>query len=282
MRFTIDFQIIGNCNMQCQFCCGPAKGTSGPTTKEFFSIIDTLKDAGVTTIVITGGEPLLRTDIVDCLKYAFQKGLETYLSTNGLLLSEEKYLEIKHYVNLIGLPLDGSTTDINKKISRSPLLFNNTDRLLKIFYKNNPIHQVKIGTVVSKVNINDLENIGRYLFENPNFKAPDTWRLYEFSPLGDGKKNRKKFEITTNEFNKIINKLKKRFPNANISALTNEDSNDSYFFIHPTMQLQVLTNDIYQNLGDVRKMNSTDLLRIIDNYKSAIKKSDHNRSWIKK
>jgi MoaA/NifB/PqqE/SkfB family radical SAM enzyme len=281
-RFVIDFQVLGNCNMSCAFCAGPAKGTWGPNFEELCKTIDMLVESGVTTVVFTGGEPLLRKDMEDAIVYAKSKGLEVYLSTNTLLLDKVRYSRIKDSLDMIGLPLDGSTGEINKAMTRDFRTYESVTRVLTMFKEMKPKHRVKIGTVVASININDLENIGKHLFENDSIYKPNTWRLYEFSPLGDGLPNHKMFEITTEQFYDAVNAMKKRFPGIDVSELSNEDSNDSYFFIHPTMQLQVLTGDIYKNLGDVRKMDAKTFLKTINDYKFAVDRGSSNRSWLKK
>jgi len=49
-------------------------------------------DAGVPHAVFTGGEPTLRPDLTDLIKYASQLGMVTGLITNGLRLAERDYL----------------------------------------------------------------------------------------------------------------------------------------------------------------------------------------------
>lgn len=281
-RKVLDIHITGYCNLNCEFCCGAPKGLKGPNLKDFKKIVDKIVDSGVTTLVFTGGEPLLKPHIEKYLKYAKEKGLEVYLSTNGLLLSNKLYKKIAPYIDVLGLPLDGSSTEMNIRVTRGEKLFKSTIRHLKNFYKNPPKHIVKIGTVVTKINKEDIVNIGKILYGTPKSYQPNVWRIYEFSPLGEGLKNRKKFEISKKEFAKIVDKIKTNFPNQKISILTNSDSDDSYFFINPKQEIEMLTHSTYKVLGQIDKMSSETIKDIFKEYKNVIKKGSYNREWLTK
>lgn len=78
------------CNQKCRFCyaAGQTLGKSCEmTTEEWKSAIDRLKQARVPMVTFTGGEPTLRTDIVELVDYA--KWFVTRLNTNGVALTDE-------------------------------------------------------------------------------------------------------------------------------------------------------------------------------------------------
>ena len=56
-------------------------------------IIDKIWDIGIPHIVFTGGEPTLRKDLPNLIKYAQEKGLITGLNTNGRKLADTEYLQ---------------------------------------------------------------------------------------------------------------------------------------------------------------------------------------------
>jgi len=281
-RKVLDIHITGHCNMNCEFCCGAPRNLKGPNLKDFKRIVNKIVSAGVTTLVFTGGEPLLKPHIEKYLEYAKEKGLEVYLSTNGLLLTKGLYKKIIPYIDVLGLPLDGSSAEMNAKVTREGELFESIIKHLKDFYKNPPKHIVKIGTVVTKINKEDIVNIGNILYGTPESYQPDVWRIYEFSPLGEGLKNREKFEISEKEFVEIVNRIKANFPNQKISVLTDSDSNDSYFFINPKQELEVLTKNIYKVLGQIDRMSSETIKGILKKYKNVTKKGSRNREWLTK
>jgi MoaA/NifB/PqqE/SkfB family radical SAM enzyme len=76
-------------------------------TWEAKSVLDQAKRLGILQIAFSGGEPLLREDIVELVQYAHDLGLITRLSTNGLLLDHERVSELKR----AGLTLCGVSID---------------------------------------------------------------------------------------------------------------------------------------------------------------------------
>ena len=197
-RFVVDMQVTGKCNLSCDFCDGAPKEYSGVVLSDIKRCIDKLVKAGLTTLNISGGEPLVRKDISEILEHAYSHNLEVYLSTNGLLLY--RYLEkIFPYIKTLGLPLDGSTSEMNQKMTRGEKQRDATVGWLRYFKENPPSFLVKVGTVISAININDLLNIGNVIYD-PNVYSPDVWRLYEFTPLGDGIYRKERHEISPQKF----------------------------------------------------------------------------------
>lgn len=275
----LDLQIIGKCNLRCNFCCGAPKNIQERPLGDVQKVIDKLKAINVERIVITGGEPLIYQDIDKLIKYIYDCGIEIYLSTNAYFLDKHFETIIK-YVSCIGIPLDGSNNFICSAMTRKEDQLNVTISAINKIKSTNPKIKVKIGTVVSKINIDDLQNIKNILCNNDYI--PDVWRLYEFSPLGDGKINREQFEIETKDFIEATNKLKEGKCPILISTLTNEDSNDAYIFIHPNMNIILLTNDEYVKVGNASEMSVDELEDLFQNQLTTLKHQENNRKWLKK
>jgi MoaA/NifB/PqqE/SkfB family radical SAM enzyme len=63
------------------------------STKEWQKILDKLWEVGVPHVCFTGGEPTLRDDLVELIKYAEKLGQVTGLLTNGCRLQDQAYLD---------------------------------------------------------------------------------------------------------------------------------------------------------------------------------------------
>ncbi|MDP9178831.1 MAG: radical SAM protein, partial [Gemmatimonadota bacterium] len=83
---NIAVMVTRRCNMTCAHCSvesGPAI-RSQPAEHELEELITEAADAGVRAIVFTGGEPMLREDLVLRLMSLARKcGLATTVTTNG-------------------------------------------------------------------------------------------------------------------------------------------------------------------------------------------------------
>jgi len=84
--------ITNRCNLRCLMCdqwkSSPHEAQLELTTGQWCSFIDSLKRMHARILVITGGEPLLRDDTPEIIRYASDKGISTHLCTNGTLLDE--------------------------------------------------------------------------------------------------------------------------------------------------------------------------------------------------
>ena len=73
-----------------------------------FLFSDTLTDFKVPVLLFSGGEPLLRQDLIHLIKYTVSKGIRVVISTNGTLISKEKAALLKESgVKYVGISLDG-------------------------------------------------------------------------------------------------------------------------------------------------------------------------------
>jgi len=278
-NFVVDYQVIGACNLKCDFCDGAPKYLSGESEDTVKSGIDKLVSAGASTIVFTGGEPLLRKDMPKLIRHAFDSGLRVYLSTNAAFLFR-CYDKIKDLIHCLGMPLDGSTPEMNFLMTRGREQFAITTDVLKYFKKNPPSHRVKVGTVVSKINLGDIMNVGRHIFCNDQLQAPNTWRLYQFTPLGDGMESRQRHEISDYDFRKTYIEMQRAFSNRDVSPLSNADSDNSYIFINPAQEIQVLTGDQYKPFGNLKTISVDELRQFRDSFISVIGKGGNNRRWL--
>jgi MoaA/NifB/PqqE/SkfB family radical SAM enzyme len=79
------------CNLKCKIChlkqLLPQEEELAQAQVE--KLLDGAVALGVKELVLTGGEPLLRSDIFDICRYAAVRGLKTVLTTNGTLLDED-------------------------------------------------------------------------------------------------------------------------------------------------------------------------------------------------
>jgi 12,18-didecarboxysiroheme deacetylase len=99
------------CNLKCVHCYAhaveKAKGKE-LTTEEGRTMIDDLAAFGAPVILFSGGEPLMRRDLIPLAHYAVDKGMRAVISTNGTLITKEKAKELKDVgLSYVGVSLDG-------------------------------------------------------------------------------------------------------------------------------------------------------------------------------
>ncbi len=106
----IAWEITKNCNLFCAHCRASATSDSYKnelSTEECLSLIDDILKVGKPTLILTGGEPLMRQDVFQIAKYATSKGLKVVLGSNGTLITEEVATKLSRVpISRIGISLD--------------------------------------------------------------------------------------------------------------------------------------------------------------------------------
>lgn len=91
-----EIAVTYRCNLKCRFCyaaCGCSKKPSSHelSTRDIIRVLGIIRnEAKVPSVSFTGGEPLLRSDIVTLVSAAVGTGLRTNLITNGTLAADNR------------------------------------------------------------------------------------------------------------------------------------------------------------------------------------------------
>lgn len=152
------WEITHSCNYGCSYCifsCNKEIIKGELTTSECFHVIDELVKHGFKHLKVTGGEPFLRKDIIEILKYASTKMI-TDISTNASLITP-KIVEELNKINLkmIHVSLDGNKSE--HETVRGKNTYEPTIRGLNALKKSK--NKVRIGCVIHSSNENDLEEV---------------------------------------------------------------------------------------------------------------------------
>ncbi len=110
-RPVVVWNATKQCNLACSHCYASAefeRAHGELSTAEAKAMIDGLADFGVPVILFSGGEPLLRQDLVELVDYATDAGLRAVLSTNGTLLTEDRARDLRDAgLSYAGVSVDG-------------------------------------------------------------------------------------------------------------------------------------------------------------------------------
>ena len=172
------------CNLRCIYCM-PEEGipirnkNELLSTKEIKKLIKISGQLGVSKIRFTGGEPLLRKDISELVKYAVNlNGIKSVnLTTNGILLN--KYLKDLQLAGLSGIniSLDTLRSDRFIKITRRNNLGQVLDNIQLAIKSNIP--SIKINVVAMR----DFNHDELMDFVNLTIENDITVRFIELMPF---------------------------------------------------------------------------------------------------
>jgi len=150
---SLRISITNRCNVNCIYCHhdGMLNSSSEMTPDEIFQICRIAKKIGVDKIRISGGEPLVRRDIVEIIEKINSIGFKDIsITSNGILL--EKYAKALKDAGLdrINVSLDTLNPDTYKKITGK-------DYLNKV--KKGIIKAIEVGMYPVKINMVVMNNI---------------------------------------------------------------------------------------------------------------------------
>jgi radical SAM protein with 4Fe4S-binding SPASM domain len=155
--YRMDLALTYRCNNHCIHCyTGGPRETKELTTEEWFKIIDKLFVIGVPHVTFTGGEPTLREDLPQLVRYAEEKGLVTGLITNGRKLSDSVYVDtlIKAGIDHIQITLESHREEIHDQITGVKGSWKETVEGLKNAIAT-PVYTLT-NTTLNQFNINDI------------------------------------------------------------------------------------------------------------------------------
>ncbi|MGE5112724.1 MAG: radical SAM protein [Acidobacteriaceae bacterium] len=123
----IFWEVTKGCNLRCIHCRATATELASPTDLPNEKALDIIRQiAGYANpiLVLSGGEPLYRSDIFQLARYGTDLGLRVALATNGTLVTKEIARKIVDAgVKRVSISLDGSTAEIHDSFRGIPGAF---------------------------------------------------------------------------------------------------------------------------------------------------------------
>lgn len=181
--FLVVWDITYACNLKCKHCYASAGEPLKDelTTEEAKQVIDKLDRASVPIIAFSGGEPLVRKDILELAKYAYDKGIYVAIATNGTLITEEKAREMKESgIRFTQISLDGASADTHDSFRGINGVYEKTIQGIK-----NCVNEgffVNIAATATKYNYEEIPKIMDLCEE----LGVNWFMLYNFVPTGRG------------------------------------------------------------------------------------------------
>lgn len=178
-------ELTGRCNFGCKMCFihqssadKTIKNAEMPT-RFWCDLADELQDMGTLTMLLTGGEPMLRPDFAEIYTHLKRSGFLISVNTNLSLLTEEKLRLLSDNKPLIlNVSLYGASDATYRALCGQERMFGTVrDNLLRL--KQQGI-AVKLNYTVTEENYGDREGIYAFAREN---QFPIQQTTYLFPPV---------------------------------------------------------------------------------------------------
>ena len=190
------------CNLNCRHCgsdCSKDSLHKDMPLEDFLKALETIENPAENfTVVLTGGEPLLRKDIEQCGREIRKRGMRWSMVTNGFSYDEEKHISLLNAgMGALTISLDGLESSHNW-LRNNPKSFERVDKAIN-FAASAPRLNFDVVTCVNQRNFTELEEIKQYLIR----KKVKAWRLFTIVPIGRATENEELF-LTDNQFNALM------------------------------------------------------------------------------
>jgi len=164
----VQFALSKSCNLKCKMCSAveSRKHENELTLHEIEKLASILSHMGVCMIILTGGEPFLRNDIVSIIKAFSKHHIEVRLQTNGLLISKSKLKTvIDAGVSEVTISLDSLHPETQDFINQREGSWDEIVKTISLFSQMFPIkgNMTGINTVVSKLNLKEIPSIIKFV-----------------------------------------------------------------------------------------------------------------------
>lgn len=177
------------CNNNCIFCyAADKKDIPSMTTFQAKRELEKGIERGCMFIDFNGGEPTIRNDFFELVRYAKKLGYKTIsVTTNGRMFFYSKFVEnsIKAGINSAVFSLHGHTAELHDCLTRVNGSFNQSVQGLKNIKKMYPEIYICTNTVITKLNYKFLPKIA----ENNIKIGADACEFIFVHPRGNALKN---------------------------------------------------------------------------------------------
>ena len=197
------WEVTKGCNLRCIHCRATATELSSPTdlpTRTALNIIDQIAAAANPILVLSGGEPLYRSDIFQLARYGTDKGLRVALATNGTLVTKDvARMIVDSGVRRVSISLDGADPVTHDSFRGIPGAFEAAVRGLQNLKALGM--SVQINMTIARHNAHQLPDVLR-LARNLGADALHTFLLV---PVGCGVDIAAEQMVPPEEYERMLN-----------------------------------------------------------------------------
>ncbi len=184
-RPVVVWNLTRTCNLRCIHCYTESESKLYPnelSTEEALKVIDDLAAYKIPSLLLSGGEPLLRHDFWQLLRATQKVGLRTVLSTNATLIKPDVAEKLKeHGLIYVGASLDG-IGEVHNKFRGQPWAYDKAVKGIRNCKKAGI--KISLRITLTRHNVNELDRYFKFI-ENEDI---DRICFYHLAYSGRGRK----------------------------------------------------------------------------------------------
>lgn len=201
----ISWNVTKRCNLFCKHCYRESSPDEiikdELTTEEGKSLLDQIRKAGLEIIVFSGGEPLMRPDIIELVQYAKSIGMTPLMGSNGTLVTDDLAKELKAAgLDAIAISIDSLDPDIHNDFRGAENALSRAMAGVNHCIDNGI--KVQVNCTISKYNLDHIDSVMEYA----NATGASSCHMLFLVDVGRGK-NIEATQLNKKEYKDTINRI---------------------------------------------------------------------------
>ncbi|MCL5985236.1 MAG: radical SAM protein [Actinobacteria bacterium] len=198
----VAWEITRSCNLFCAHCRASAvlsQCNDELSTEDCFRLIDEILEVGRPIIILTGGEPLMREDVLQIAQYTVSRGLRVVMGTNGTLVTEKMSAKLKDVpISRLAISLDFPSAELQDEFRGKRGAYQAATA--GIVNARKADIEVQINSTITKLNVSYLEELLSLALEI----GAVAFHPFLLVPTGRGK-DLESVELSPQEYEKTLN-----------------------------------------------------------------------------
>ena len=104
--FYASFKVTHKCSLKCEFCNVWMEKTPDLPKEDVFKVLDNIASSSIVVLSLEGGDPLIRKDLGEILKYAHKLPFYLFFTTNGHLLDKRPMVDYGKHIDYLHISID--------------------------------------------------------------------------------------------------------------------------------------------------------------------------------
>ncbi len=158
---VLSWNVTRKCNLKCPHCYINAtnKGSIHElATDEAKNLIDQICEVSKPLLILSGGEPLLRKDVYELVRYGVAKGLKMGLGSNGSLIDDAAAKKLKKAgIETVSISLDSHIPEQHDEFRGVKGAWEKAVKAIKALRENDVL--VQVNTTVTQQNYDQIDDI---------------------------------------------------------------------------------------------------------------------------
>ncbi len=183
---VLSWNFTRKCNLKCSHCYINATTrelANELTTEESKRLIDQISEVSRPLLILSGGEPLLRSDVYEIISYGASKGLKMGLGSNGTLIDDDVARHLKEAgIETVSISLDSHIPEQHDEFRGLAGSWEKAVGAIKALRDNGVL--VQVNTTVTQQNYDQIDDI-MSLAES---LGVENFHLFFLVPTGRGAK----------------------------------------------------------------------------------------------